>query len=482
MKTMPAKLEAHFNGMIAVDTRPLMKRDRYKAINGVKRTNIESVRVISAGDAPPPIKTETQTTIDHAGDTTVGTILTGPIDPAAVNQNVLGDCWLLVAILLILFRDPSYFDDLIVPIGDGKVVVQLWSNGLIIQITTSLVVSTDYDKPVNGDIRVELLEKVYAFFRNGISDYYQLNLGNVVSALAAFGLDVGGTVVASSAIIAAMNAGSVVSLMTTPTAPSPWVQDHFYAVRASDAAGNLLMRNPWAGSIDISPTSPSTVANPAIFNGAQTGSFPVRKRLLAAYVQQSPPPATSTTTTTAPLTPSMTPQEPTMTIAISPTTPTTVPVVSGIPTGMRIESGPSGIPNLGFVDPKGAYVDFAVSVIADGAYNLVIPIGSISAVTSIISVNGQSVATSSTPASGDWQRYVSWTYRIALPTGLSTLRIATVPGTQCNFRDLTLTPVGAVVPATPTPAAPVAPSVKTIRSITVNVTYSDGSTESFSRP
>src|SRR4051794_1252127 len=112
MNIHPDKLARRLNEMIAHDTRPPEARDRFTKRHGRKRTHIESVRVVSpaevaAAGAGLPTKQLTQTTVANMGNSTWGTLKGGPLTAEAINQGMLADCYLLIAMYLVARLRPN---------------------------------------------------------------------------------------------------------------------------------------------------------------------------------------------------------------------------------------------------------------------------------------------------------------------------------------------------------------------------------------
>ncbi len=491
------KLHSRLAHFIKNDTRDPSQKT-VSQITGVKRST-----VMEAAAGAVAVKQLVETTVANSGTTFTGKLQTGPMLPTAIHQlagvgaGEGADCWILAPLDAMANHEPLQINNNFLPVDDATVFVLGMWDGIPVAMKTSLDVSTAYNQ--GTDIRPELILKFVALLRSSTwqdstgADMANTDWGNPATTLQMLlGVPAVPVPKTLAGIAASIFSGVVlICPMTGPQQPNPpawFVPQHVYEVSAVSTTA-ITVEHPWFGGTPF-VVSQEDFEGPNYFNqvwGSRIPKTPIVSA--AAFGMVAPTPITSlppvnaanNTQNNPPNTAnSITPQEPTMTIAISPTAPTTIPVVSGIPTGMRIETI-NGVPDLGFVDPAGSHVDFSLSVAIAGTYKLDTPIAAISGGSIIVSVNGGPGAAAAIPVTGDWGRFSSRPSVIYLPAGPSTLRIATAPGSQCNFCDLTLTPAGVAVP-TPTPAAPVAPSVKTIKSITVNVTYSDGSTESFSRP
>jgi hypothetical protein len=436
MDLHPDRLERRLNDMIACDTRPAEMRDRFSRRHGKKRTHIKSVRVISAelaGAAALPTKQVTQDSVANMGNSTWGTLRGGPLTAEAINQGMLADCYLLIAMYLVARLRPNFFDDIFVPLDDKTVVVQWFYAGYVIQVKTSLLISTDYDHPSNGDIRPELAEKTYCLIKAGVSDYAADNMGLMHSVFYSLGLDASWGTLDAGAIIAAMQAGKAVGLQTQPTASGKnsleeWIASHAYGVIGFDAAKKeLTLAQPWYAVRAIAGVDAATVANTKLFNSVQIGAFPAQPRILASMVQKAPVDAVK--------------PAPAGTIAVPAGGVTFGAQQASALVNCRLETQ-GGKQDIGYVIGA-AWCEFQLNVASAGTYTLSISVAAVGLGEIDVAVNGAVQAKAvEVPNTGSWNKFVPLAVVLKLPAGAATVRISNRFGTQYNIGDLSLTPGG----------------------------------------
>jgi hypothetical protein len=279
-------LEEVLVAKLAFDTRPDGHRDQFQAAAGRKRSTIRKVRVVPlAGYA---IRQHTLTTVTGGGVMVRKALKQQPFRRDMVAQGAVGDCWLLGGVVATAVSiDPNFLDDILIPVtlpdGSDGVMMQLFevTTRSIVQITMSLDTSTSYNNPHDDDIRVELLEKGWGFFRSGVADYAKINFGSGVEAFNAFGMTAKATAKTVAGINAARAAGQAVTAVTWQETKS-LVGRHLYAVLDGDT-----FINPWDAKLDT-PVTPEVLASDVA--AVYCGWFPAT-RILQRPAAPTPAPA-----------------------------------------------------------------------------------------------------------------------------------------------------------------------------------------------
>jgi hypothetical protein len=258
-------LEKQFKDLLAVDTRPVAARDKFQAAAKRKRTTLRDAKVMSPEAAALAVKKFSLGMPDNAGNTVRGVLKQGPMLRTAIVQGGIGDCYFLAGILGTILVDPLWFDKYVilpVTLADGTAGCLVYfyerKTNSIVEFTTSLEVSTSYNNPHDADIRPEILEKNYAFFRRGVNDFLQLNWGNGTEAGDAFGFK---SIAArqsaelpSAFIDKHRAAGRFVTIVTSPKAVI-LVASHAYA-----ALDGRTLINTWDGGSNVA-VADSTLQN-----------------------------------------------------------------------------------------------------------------------------------------------------------------------------------------------------------------------------
>jgi hypothetical protein len=186
-----------------------------------------------------------------------------------VKQGQVGDCWLMVSLAEVAYRNPSVIQNMFVDNGDGTYTVRFFDNGTPDYVTVDKFLPGGgnlYAQP-QGCLWVALAEKAYAqecaygwigTLSPNTNSYQALNSGYAYWALSAItGNSAGMTAIVPSgllasgpyswsptwAIDAAWHAGQYVVLCTTSGGPNV-VPQHCYAL-LYDAYGSYQMFNPW---------------------------------------------------------------------------------------------------------------------------------------------------------------------------------------------------------------------------------------------
>lgn len=196
----------------------------------------------------------------------------GPL-PTDVQQGLSGDCYFLATLSSIADTDPMAMPQSIASLGDGTYVVEFFRNGRPVYVREDGYLPVDSNNyVVYGDLGeansvwVALMEKAYAYFRAGDSNYASLDGGLPAEVYNALDFAYTDSLPATeSQFIAALlsdeQAGRAAVFCTTDApATSQLVPDHAYMVNfvLTDASGfplALELRNPWGTDSQGNPTS-----------------------------------------------------------------------------------------------------------------------------------------------------------------------------------------------------------------------------------
>jgi hypothetical protein len=182
-----------------------------------------------------------------------------------VDQENVGDCWMLASAQSIANDNPSYLRTMIADFGDGTYGVRLGGSYYRVDADLPTWGATSTDQRYAGlgqqnSLWVAILEKAYASYRTGANTYASLNNGDPQDALRAFNAtNVGehyyaaGSNAATVAndVYAHWNSYQACTICTgTVTASSGLVANHCYTVVSvsRDAYGtvtSMTLRNPW---------------------------------------------------------------------------------------------------------------------------------------------------------------------------------------------------------------------------------------------
>ncbi len=99
-------------------------------------------------------------------------------------------------------------------------------------------------------------------------------------------------------------------------------------------------------------------------------------------------------------------------------------------------------PDIGYVSPMGAYVEYTINVATAGNYTLSVGAGGMNAATFDVLDNGSKLTTFNTSSSGSWSTYGTYTQTVYLNSGTQTLRLASKFGTQYNLFSIALSRQG----------------------------------------
>lgn len=298
------------NAKIKTDTRAPKLRNLASAGSGRKRTTIVGATV----------KSITQAQVDNAGLTVWGVLKQQPMTRSMFRQGALADCYLLSSAIALTLDNPNWSDDIILPIDPRAVIVQYFYKGEIVQITTTLEVSTSYNNPSDDDVRVELLEKTYGLLRTGISDYQKAAWGNGFEAAQALGRQTATIATQTPAgFDGARAAGKGILAITGANATK------ITARHAVCFLNGTTRIDPWDGSTNVY-TPPEVITD--------------RTQIAAAYAITTPTPKILTKPST-PMTPAPVPMPPAVPVTPAPTPEPEKPTMPTLePTGLiTIENG-----------------------------------------------------------------------------------------------------------------------------------------------
>ncbi|MFO0878257.1 MAG: C2 family cysteine protease [Gemmataceae bacterium] len=210
-----------------------------------------------------------------------------------VDQNQLGDCWLQAAMGAMVKASPNSIEQVVGDMGDGTYAVKL--GGKYYRVDSDLPTKSENSQDLvygglgsGGTLWAAMIEKAYAFYRDGSNTYASLNGGLIKDALAAMGakdtgLKLFSTYANATAMLqdiqAKLNAGLAVGAGGINQVPSgtPLVTNHAYTVISvnfeSGVPVSITLRNPWAkdggGSTDGNDDGYVTVTGAQLF--ATTG-------------------------------------------------------------------------------------------------------------------------------------------------------------------------------------------------------------------
>ncbi len=145
------------------------------------------------------------------------------------------------------------------------------------------------------------------------------------------------------------------------------------------------------------------------------------------------------------------PALPTTTIAA---TSTTVPVTSYSSISNSKLEYLNGKPDIGYVSPSGAYVEYTVNVQTAGSYTFDMNVATLGQASFDLYANGQKAASFYSASTNSWTQFSQSSSTAYLPSGMVTLRFQSTNGTQYNLADFLIRPAAATT-TSPVPAPPI---------------------------
>lgn len=183
---------------------------------------------------------------------------TGP-KIADINQGQISDCYVLADLQSAAQTSPDKLKEMVVDLGDGTYAVQFKRNGVTsyVRVDNDLGGGLYLNKADSGTWGL-VIEKAYAFFRNGGNSYSSLNYGDTGAVARDMGYTVSylsmSTQTASSLASAIQSAissgvGLTVSTSTSIKLSAPVATSHAYSLigTTTSSTGEILfqLRNPW---------------------------------------------------------------------------------------------------------------------------------------------------------------------------------------------------------------------------------------------
>jgi Calpain family cysteine protease/RTX calcium-binding nonapeptide repeat (4 copies) len=185
----------------------------------------------------------------------------GP-SPTDVRQGYVGDCYFMATLAAIARVNPDIIRQSVADLGDGTYAVRFRAGGLETYIRVDGDLPTSGNTPAyarlgaQGSTWVAILEKAFAYYRNGSGTYASLGGGWMSEAFADFGYgaesitSVTDGVALLNLIRTLLLQNKAVTLAVRNVAGTPLIANHAYTVDRVivDAAGNptfLRLRNPW---------------------------------------------------------------------------------------------------------------------------------------------------------------------------------------------------------------------------------------------
>jgi fibronectin type 3 domain-containing protein len=191
---------------------------------------------------------------------------TGPV-AADVNQGEVGDCYFLASLAAFAGQDPQVLMQSAVDMGDGTYTVQFMSYSVPEYVRVSDAFSTGpfdgfmYAQPgPNGTIWAPVMEKAFAYFRDGANTYASINSGWMDEVYEDFGLS------ATDLYLNDYTSTSLYNLLSTDLSagdpvtfgtgfgPPNLVGSHAYTLVSAyldnNGVAHYVVRNPWGVSGD----------------------------------------------------------------------------------------------------------------------------------------------------------------------------------------------------------------------------------------
>ncbi len=175
-----------------------------------------------------------------------------------IYQGGIADCYLLADLQSAAQESPAKLMESVVDLGDGTYAVQFKRNGV------STYVRVDGDFGGGSGIGSEsgvwslVIEKAYAFFRNGGNSYSSLNYGDPAStardlgySLSYMAVSSGSAAALSASVQSALSSGIGLVVATSGSIKSgaPLIGSHAYSIvgTTTSSSGEILfmLRNPW---------------------------------------------------------------------------------------------------------------------------------------------------------------------------------------------------------------------------------------------
>jgi hypothetical protein len=288
--TPAQRMESNLSALLKSDTRPASAQDAISRHLGRKRTHMRTAAVGAAA-----VLTLLLTAMKNAGVTQLKPLKVGPMKPEAIRQlpgaedayDKAGTCWILSILLGLCYTNPSYLDNLIVPVDSKNVILLMLWQGEVVAIHMSLEVSTSYNNPDDDDVRPEIVLKGTALLRAAnwksttTADLGNNNFGDPAIEAGALGLDVVGAAATPAALATALVAAGTFIALCTTSSTTAYIRLHCYIILAV-IAGGFRAQQPWAGGVDL--TIPNTDIGFANFSEFVAVRVPAKLRLYPALV------------------------------------------------------------------------------------------------------------------------------------------------------------------------------------------------------
>lgn len=191
--------------------------------------------------------------------------LTGPLfvgEPRMkdVNQGGVGDCYFVASLAAFAEFSPDVLLNAVVDLGDGTYAVRYYKDGIPVYVRVSNQVPAGpyggygYAQPgETGAVWAPVMEKAFAWFRDGSNTYASIAAGWMSEAYQALGVTwvdfwIGANESSFYSIVSlSLSSGLAVTLATTVNPPS-LVGNHAYTLVSAtmvNGAGQYVVRNPW---------------------------------------------------------------------------------------------------------------------------------------------------------------------------------------------------------------------------------------------
>ena len=180
-----------------------------------------------------------------------------------VNQGGVGDCYFLASLAAFAEHSPAVLLNAAVDLGDGTYAVRYYESGAPVYVRVSNEVPSGpyggygYAQPgESGSVWAPVMEKAFAYFRDGSNKYESITAGWMSEAYTALGVAstdfwLGGSESTFLGMISsALDKGWAVTLATVVN-PASLVGSHAYTlvrVDVVDGVAKYVFRNPWGVS------------------------------------------------------------------------------------------------------------------------------------------------------------------------------------------------------------------------------------------